>query len=539
MTRLKLSLAAVMALGVATSAMAADDVASAFKEGKLDGRIRLHYFYTNWDDNDQWDNKYSSATPTVVTKNGDKSDRDSKGLAIGGSLIYKTAPLYGTSVGVGFYTTQNAGLTEDGANSVGSRITSGSYKNTTASDLFARGPGATTDYASGYSVLAQSYVQYNIGKTDIRLGRLLMTNPFISPNDTKMIPIAIQGASAHVAEIGDTLITFDYANKIKERGMTYFGNMADTGDAPDAIKNYYHTHYTATTTDGLAASTIANYGSGGEAPSVYIAGIKNKSIKDLELQAWVMNWPDIVRQYMLEANYGIKVGDTGLSFGARYMSQIDEGAGDIIRPMDGAGLYNDLGVTNSKPTGSKASDIDKKGDNNNKIDTHLLAIRAMATHDKARLLLAYAQTSKDGDLLAPWRGFPTEGYTRSMTQTDWIANTKSYKVQIDYDFSNIAKGLSALVSYAYYDKDPSKVPYQGLTDRYYGNGDCRQVNIDVKYAVPSIKGLDWKLRLMAQKNDVVPTTKLLGTANSYATASEGFGNNTSNREMRIEMNYNF
>lgn len=39
---------------------------------------------------------------------------DSKGFAVGGSLIYKTAPLYGFSVGVGAYTTQNPdGITEN------------------------------------------------------------------------------------------------------------------------------------------------------------------------------------------------------------------------------------------------------------------------------------------------------------------------------------------------------------------------------------------------------------------------------------------
>jgi hypothetical protein len=375
---------------------------------------------------------------------------------------------------------------------------------------------------------------------------MLMTNPFINPNDTKMIPIAIEGASIHTAEIGNTVITVDYANKIKERGMDYFGNMADTGDTPDAIKNYYSTHYTATAnaanssgTTALTGTTAANgYGSGGGAPAVSIIGAKNKSIKDLELQAWMMHWPDIVNQYMLEANYGMKAGSVGLSFGARYMMQTDEGAGDIITPATGTSAYSKLGVTNSGPTGSYAADVNKKGDSNNKIDTNLLAVRAIASYEKAKLLLAYAHTDSGGDMLAPWRAFPTDGYTRSMTQTDWVANTKSYKTQLDYDFSNLIKGVSALISYSYYDKDPTKVPYQGLTDRYYGNGDCRQVNFDVKYAMTSIKGMEWKVRTMIQKNDVVSNLISHGTG-TKPTASEGFGNDTSNRELRIEMNYLF
>lgn len=530
----RLSFAAVIACA-ATASFAASDVASAFKEGKLDGRIRAHYFYTNWDKNEDWNRVSSTGAYT-----GNKSDRDSKGIAIGGSLIYKTAPLYGISAGVGFYTTQNlAALTENGANSAGSRSTSGSYKNTTASDLFARGPGAASDYSNGYSVLAQSYVQYDISKSSLKVGRFLMTNPFINPNDTKMIPLAIEGASANIAEFGDTVIVLDYAQRIKERGMTYFGNMADTGDTPDAIKNYYSTHYTATTNAAaVPAADFAKYGSGGDAPAVSVLGIKNKSVKGLEVQAWVMNWPDIVRQYMAEVNYGVKFGGLGLAVGARYMHQKDEGAGDIITPGSGTSYYSYLGATNSAPTGSKASDVRLKGDNNDKIDTHLTAVRAIATYEKAKFLLAYAVTDKGGDLIAPWRGFPTEGYTRSMTQTDWVANSKSYKGQFDYDFSDFIKGLSALVSYSYYDRDPNKLPYQGLTDRYYGNGDTRQINFDVKYAMPYLKGMEWKVRTMIQKNDVVPSiNNQFGSG--YATASEGIGNDTSNKELRIEMNYNF
>ena len=544
----RLSFAAVVAC-MATASFAATDLASAFKEGKLDGRVRAQYFFTDWDQNDQWNQTYNAATgaATQATGTSSKSNLDSKGYAIGGSLIYKTSPLYGVSGGVGFYTTQNiAGLTETGANSNGRRDLVGSYKNTTSSDLFARGPGAATDFSAGYSVLAQSYLQYDISKSSVKVGRFLMTNPFINPNDTKMIPVAIEGASANIQEFGDTAVILDYAQRIKERGMTYFGNMADTGDTPDAIKNYYKTRYTVSSTlnavggaSGVTAAQLAQYGSGGDAPNVYMIGVKNKSVKDLELQGWVMNWPDIVRQYMLEANYNLKIGSIGLGLGARYMHQSDQGAGDLITPASGRSIYSYSGVTNGSPIGSRANDVNLKGDSDDKVDTNLYAVRAIVSYEKAKFLLAYAFTDKGGDLIAPWRGFPTEGYTRSMTQTDWVANTKSYKAQLDYDFSGFIKGVSALLGYSYYDRDPSRIPYQSCTDRYYGNGDTKQWNFDVKYVVPYVKGLEWKVRTMIQKNDIVPTSKTYGTNNSYATASEGFGNDTSNKELRIEMNYFF
>ncbi|MDD4855844.1 MAG: OprD family outer membrane porin [Sulfuricurvum sp.] len=513
MKLVNLSIAASVVCLLAVSAQAAEDLASAFKEGKLDGRIRLHYIGTDWDHNDDWLKGYNN---TVLNK----PNEDSHGAAIGGSLIYTTAPLYGVRAGAGFYTTHSLGILTNTDNGT----TTGNAKNTTGSDLFARGPGAATNYGTGYSVLGQAYLQYNIAKSSVKGGRFLMSNPFISPNDTKMIPLAVEGASFVSNDIADTTIQLDYADKIKERGMTYFGSMADTGDTPDAIKNYYNTHYTA--------AGVSSFGQH-SAPGVGILGVKNKSIKDLDLQGWYMTWPDIIDQAMAEANYKVKAGDVGLAFGARYMQQIDHGAGDIIKPMDGSSVYSSKAVTATSPTGG-TSTVRLKGDNDNSVDTYMYALRAIVNYKAARFMIAYSHTASGGDLIAPWRAFPTDGYTRSMTITDWNANTKAYKGQLDYDFNSMVTGLSALVSYSYYNRDPSKVGYQGQTDRYYGNGDTHQWNADVKYAVAGIKGLELKLRTMIQKNDVV--TNITGNTGG---ASEGVGIDTSNKEMRVEINYLF
>lgn len=515
----KLSIATALLLGTAVFATAADDLASAFKEGKLDGRIRMQYFNTDWVDNDGW------AVPN-------KPNLDSEGMAIGGSLIYKTAPLYGISAGAGFYVTHGAGILTDDNNG----ITAGYAKNTTASDLFARGPGAATNFGAGYAVLAESYLQYDIENTKIKGGRFLMSNPWITPNDTKMIPIAIQGGQLISNDIANTTIQLDYADKIKERGMTYFGSMADTGDTPDAIKNYYRTNYTVnmTTPTGALITDQPHYGQS-DAPPVVILGVKNKSIDSLEVQAWGMHWADIIDQGMLEANYAIEAGDAIITFGARYMQQFDRGAGAIITPKDGSSIYATGAVTATAPLGG-VSKVQLKGDNDNSVDTYMYALRAVTNYGPAKLLLAYSHTGSGGDLIAPWRGFPTYDYTRSMTITDWNANTKAYKAQFDYDFNALASGLSAFISYSYYNRDPSKVGYQGATDRYYNNGDTRQWNIDAMYKVPSVKGLDFKARYMIQDNEILATNVVAGNT---PTASEGYGNDTSNRELRLEANYRF
>ncbi|MFA6145498.1 MAG: OprD family outer membrane porin [Sulfurimonas sp.] len=456
----KLSVVTALLLGSGVLASAADDLASAFKEGKLDGRIRAQYFNTDWDDN------------SVKGKNGS----DANGLAIGGSLIYKTAPLYGISAGTGLYTTQNpAGWTEanDGATS------------TTSKDLFSRDTGQP--YGEGYAVLAEAYLQVDIAKTKGKGGHFLMNNPWITPNDTKMIPISVEGYEGISNDIANTTIQLDYADKLKERGMTYFGNMTDTGDTPLKIKNYY------------------SGGTHGDAPSVIVAGIKNKSINGLELQVWGMNWNNLANQALVEANYALEAGDVIFGFGARYIRQYDKGAGAILAPK----------TTN--------------GDNDNSIDSSLWAFRTTADYRAVKLLLSLSQTNKNGDMIAPWRGFLTQGYTRSMTVTDWNANTKGYKAQIDYDFNTIVSGLSTSISYSYYNRDPSKTPYASATDRLFGNGDTRQTNLDIVYKLAgSFKGTELKARFMDQNNDL-DGTKEDGTSMI----------NTSNKEMRLEANYRF
>ena len=44
---IKLSIATALILGTAVFAQAADDLASAFKDGKFDGRIRVNYINTD------------------------------------------------------------------------------------------------------------------------------------------------------------------------------------------------------------------------------------------------------------------------------------------------------------------------------------------------------------------------------------------------------------------------------------------------------------------------------------------------------------
>lgn len=77
----------VILLISATSAHGGDDLLSVFTEGALTGELRTYFFRRDFD----------SATTR-------------EDLAAGGMLYYRTAPLLGVSLGVGFYTGQDMGL---------------------------------------------------------------------------------------------------------------------------------------------------------------------------------------------------------------------------------------------------------------------------------------------------------------------------------------------------------------------------------------------------------------------------------------------
>lgn len=461
----KTSIIVATLLCVGSYANAAEDLASALTEGKWEKRIRAQYFVTDWDDN------------SATGKNG----VDANGLAVGGSLLYKTAPLNGFTMGLGVYATANPFQMTDESDGATA---------TTSLDLFRRA-GSDKFYGDGYAVLAQSYLGYDFAKTKTKAGRFLMTNPWINPNDTKMIPISAQGLQLISNDIPKTAIQLDYMDGFKERGAIYFGNMADGLDVPNAIRNQYSTHYN--TGDDTK----------GDPSGVLVAGVTNKYIDGLELQAWGMHWDGLVSQARVEANYAWKLGDATVGMGGRYIAQFDDGAGAMILPK-----------TNN-------------GDKDQSIDTSLIALRTTVGYGDAKLLLAGSKTSADGDLIAPWRGFPTEGYTRSMTQTDWNANTKAYKIGLEYNMNNIIKGLGANLSYSKYDRDEKRKPYSSATNRAFANGDTKQWNLDLTQKLfGKFDGIELKARLMDQANE--PTILTAATQKEL-----------SNREMRLEANYRF
>ena len=60
------------------------------------------------------------------------------------------------------------------------------------------------------------------------------------------------------------------------------------------------------------------------------------------------------------------------------------------------------------------------------------------------------------DIVAPWIGLPTAGFTRAMTQYNWYANTKSCMLQFDYEFETIPD-LKVMSRFVVQDFDDEKI----------------------------------------------------------------------------------
>lgn len=121
------------------------------------------------------------------------------------------------------------------------------------------------------------------------------------------------------------------------------------------------------------------------------------------------------------------------------MYQFDEGAGAI--------------------GGANLKTITVGYNNPNSLDAALYGARVDIVQDAFKLRFGYTKVADKGDIIAPWRGFPTGGFTRAMGQYNWYANTKSYMMQLDYEFEDFEE-FKVISRFSIQDFDDNKVGVQ-------------------------------------------------------------------------------
>jgi len=454
-----------------------------FTKGMFYGRLRMNYFYWKYEDSDRYD-------PT--------------GFGVGGSLIYKTAPFYGISATAGFYTSHNLGLLNK-KDALFGRC---------GKDTFSR-YDRLLDGDWGMTVLAQAYLQYHFRKTEIKIGRQIFESFLTKSNDTKMIPNTFEGYSIESKDIPKTTVKLAFFTGQKLRDHTEFHDVITYSDGKNRTISVgaltfnlsnWNNQDDAASHRGLS---YANLKAAGEDVdnNLVIAGITNDSLRNLKLDLWYNSVPELFYSIMTESNYEIPLTHGwSITPGLRYMQQFDDGAGKV----GGAALVGTLAGVSGSAKGYKDADS---------VDGKLYAARLVLKKGAGILLAGYSKISDDADLISPWRGFPTDGYTRSMAQYNWEANTESWMLRAFYDFgkAGIIKGFRTCIDYVYMDYDDEKEKMGGhfKTDR-------SSIHADIWYKFPFFPDLEAKVRM-----GIVDADKLtVGLDPSY-------------REFRFELNYLF
>jgi len=340
---------------------------------------------------------------------------------VGGSFIYKTAYFKGFGATVGLYTSQNPWHINQSEVKYlkGDRGTLSRYDALRTNNF-------------NLTVLAQAYLEYKRYKSDIKIGRQIFESRLTASNDTKMIPNTFEGISYIGKYFPKTTIKLAYFTRQKLRDHAAFHSVLSYDTSNEAAYSQFTQNDDAGMPHGLTTAKLAKRGI---TPRLIIAQINNKSIKNLKLMFNYTSVPKLVSSITLDAYYKIYLPD-GFAVipGFRYMQQFDGGAGTIGGPNlkdDSIGYINKTSV-NGKLYGAR------------------LDVRRSGFLGR----LGYTYIANEADIIAPWRGYPTGGFTRIMGQYNWYANTASYMLRLGYDFKQI--GINTFARYAVQDFDNNK-----------------------------------------------------------------------------------
>ena len=388
----------------------ANSITDAFANGVFYGRLRSNAFKWDW-------------------KNETSKTKDNKALGLGGSMIYKTASFEGFSATAGLYVSSSPFYNMD-QNDIG-------YAKA-GKDTVSRYNVKTQDNYT-LAVLGQAYLQYDFDKTSIKAGRQIFESFLTKSNDTKMIPNTFDGISVVNKDLPQTTVRGAYFWRQKLR---------DHATAHDVITFKDKNGESWANNDDSAIHKGLNFTNlkGDTNNDLIVVDARNKSIKNLQIDLTYGSVPNLISSLTGELNYNVNLGNGySLTPGVRYMKQFDNGAGKI----GGACLKGGLAGSTGAVDGYKEADS---------LESSVYMARLVLTKGPLAAQIGYSAVEDAGDIVAPWRGFPTGGYTRAMAQYNWYANTKTTAVQVKYNFgkAKLVPGLTGMIRYAMQDFDENK-----------------------------------------------------------------------------------
>jgi len=384
-----------------------------FTKGRFYGRLRLNSFGFKWKDE--------------LIRQGKPLRKDHVTAGVGGSLIYKSAILNGFAFGAGVY----------GSVAEGSLSRRQAYLYKAGKGVFCR-YDRLTEGTHGMFSLAQAYLEYRHSQTYLKVGRQLFESFLTKSNDTKMIPNAFEGVTLTSKALPDTLLKAAYLTRQKLRDHAAFHHLFAYGKVPGAPWNTFTQYRENDDSNMHIGLTTSKLDAHGIDDRLIVLEAKNRSIGHLSLWANYTGVPDLLSSAMVQADYTLTLGEWKFKPGLRYMQQFDNGAGHVI----GKNAANRRMIA----TGYK---------NPESLESWLAGARLDVEKDRFKVRFGYTRVADKADIIAPWRGFPTAGFTRAMSQYNWYANTKTYMLQVKYDTEDFY-GIGLLSRFAYQDFDDSK-----------------------------------------------------------------------------------
>ena len=421
--------------------MQVDSLSDMFLGGELYGRLRNNNFYFSYNHPD------NGHVKQLIT-------------GIGASLVYNSAIYKGFDTKVGFYASQ-------------------SFFDAHKDELAYYKAGKDTLSRYNYfnknetymAVVGQANIGYTYSKSNLRVGRQLVETFYTKSNDTKMIPNTFDGAVLTTKDIPSTQLTFAYLTKQKLRDHTQEHSLFMVGDvnSSSSLKPQWSENDDSAMHKGLTYSRLKAAGKPTDAPLI-VLDLQNNSIKNLQINFASYLVPELLSQAMGELNYKIALKGFSITPGFRYIQQCDRGAGAV----GGASL-------NVLLAGSTAYK------DPNSLNAKMIAARVVTRVNDYKINLAYTNILDEADLVTPWRGFPTAGYTRSMGMYNWKANTASYRLELvkGANKSGIYTSPFIQTSVLYIDGDAKKTPLSDSMFYYVG----------LIQNIPSLEAFQYRVRL--------------------------------------------
>lgn len=403
MKHAKLSFIAVSVAGLISSSFAADNLADAFKNGKINGELRAWYT-----DREGSSTAYSASTQKI------NSDIFNSGVVLG----YVTDTLYGFKLGVTFQS--NFAPFADGPSS---------QAGTAKSDF------AADEYGSG-SVLSEAYLEYTIGKTTTKIGRQFISTPLVNGSGSRMIKQAFEGAMITNTDIPQTTLSAGAITKYQPRTSSTLKQPFNThtiGDTP---------YFNKLTADGDYAYTLLAI---------------NKSLPNTTLTAQWVGLDSIADFYYAEASYAAKNGLFAYGLSANYELKNPDVANAKNGTMYGAKLDLGYGDLNGYIGYTRVTDDNDVAGNDGGAG---IGGGTQLAYAKGYLAKTgtYDKDSKAYSVDLNYN-FKAVGLLTGARYTDVTVNSSTIKdrgytdIYAEYAFSGALKGLSTVINYQDWSKD--------------------------------------------------------------------------------------